>query len=326
MPSESPEPRKANDPPSGSTNEQVSSEQAYEGYPADHNKLFGGVDPDVLLDVPVLKVDEIDLDVENVKAHVSLRAELADLVKINVGIDAYLGKVKLGIKGVEAQALLKVRLDRILGTIDRALDTIDRNPQILGGAIRSVGQALEGAGQGAERPARITEDETWQAGGAAERGDAPGQVADETEQTADSLLDETVDEAGRTVRRTVDESGNITETVLNEYGEVVGEEVTANLADLWIEEEHVDDQGQIVGRAIDESGNVVEQTLDEEGNVLDLNVPETVEDREDEDTSEVRATDAAKRKARELGVQLSSVKGTGSRGRILVKDVEKAAG
>ena len=46
---------------------------------------------------------------------------------------------------------------------------------------------------------------------------------------------------------------------------------------------------------------------------------------ENGDTREVRATDAAKRKARELGVRLSDVEGTGSEGRVLVKDVEKAA-
>ncbi len=80
-------------------------------------------------------------------------------------------------------------------------------------------------------------------------------------------------------------------------------------------------------RALNESGDVFEVTLDEEGNVLDLNVPEKTEDSgaEDEDTGEVKATEAAKRKARELGVRLSEVKGTGSGGRILVRDVERAA-
>ena len=37
------------------------------------------------------------------------------------------------------------------------------------------------------------------------------------------------------------------------------------------------------------------------------------------------ATDAAVRRAKELSVDLSSAKGTGARGRILVKDVEAAA-
>jgi pyruvate/2-oxoglutarate dehydrogenase complex dihydrolipoamide acyltransferase (E2) component len=44
-----------------------------------------------------------------------------------------------------------------------------------------------------------------------------------------------------------------------------------------------------------------------------------------ESTSEVKATPAATRKAKELGVDLSMVEGTGSGGRITVQDVESAA-
>jgi pyruvate/2-oxoglutarate dehydrogenase complex dihydrolipoamide acyltransferase (E2) component len=46
--------------------------------------------------------------------------------------------------------------------------------------------------------------------------------------------------------------------------------------------------------------------------------PEATEEEQD-------ATEASKRRAEELGVDLSSVKGTGAGGRILVKDVEAAA-
>lgn len=51
------------------------------------------------------------------------------------------------------------------------------------------------------------------------------------------------------------------------------------------------------------------------------------EDRESEngENGEVEATDAARRKADGLGVKLSGVRGTGSGGRILVKDVKRAA-
>src|SRR5918998_5839797 len=71
----------------------------------DRGETYG--DPDVLLDVPMLNVEEIDLEVEDLRARVSFQAELADLVKINIGLDVELGRVKLGIKGVEAQAQLK---------------------------------------------------------------------------------------------------------------------------------------------------------------------------------------------------------------------------
>ena len=39
----------------------------------------------------------------------------------------------------------------------------------------------------------------------------------------------------------------------------------------------------------------------------------------------VEATDAARRRVEELGVELGEVRGTGSGGRVLVKDVERAA-
>ncbi len=45
--------------------------------------------------------------------------------------------------------------------------------------------------------------------------------------------------------------------------------------------------------------------------------------REGDERAEV--TEAAERRARELGIDLSDVKGTGSRGRILVTDVEATA-
>lgn len=260
---------------SDSTNEQTTPDQRYEGYTPNRNERSGSDEPDVLLDVPVLNIDEINLEVEDLKAHVSLRAELADLVKINVGIDVHLGKVNLEIKGVEAQALLKVRLEKILGTLDRALEAIEKTPQILDGAVRSVSQtAQEDAGQMAQR----TEGTTRQGSEPTERADrAAGSPPDET-----------------------------------------GDEAASEFADLQIEEEYVDGQGRIVERARDESGNIVEKTLDEEGNVS-----ESAEDSED--GGEVSATDAARKKARELGVRLSDVEGTGSRGRILVGDVEKAA-
>jgi len=225
-------------------------------------------------------------------------------VNINVGIDVYLDKVKLEIKGVEAQALLKIRLESVLKTLDRALDAVDRNPQILGEYARSTdqsardtNQAARDADQGARQPARLAEA-------------APGRIDAVTE-----------GDGGR-----LGASGDVTDTVFRESNGVEGEEAKSNLADLQIEEEYVDERGRIVGRARDESGNVVEEVLDEEGGVLDPGEPKEAEDsREREADSKVEATEAARRRANETGVKLSRVKGTGSGGRILVKDVERAA-
>jgi hypothetical protein len=251
------------------------------------DQVKSGEDPDVLLDVPVLKVEELTLELEDLRAHVSLRADLANLVNVNVGVDAYLDKVKLEIKGVEAQVLLKVRLDRVLETFNRALETIDNNPEILGGLLRGGGS---------------------------------GEGEDNADSSSENIapLDGATGEAGRTTRRSVDETGNLVETTLDEAGAVAEEKVTGNLEDLPVEEEFVDDEGRIVSRARDEQGNVVERLLDDEGNVIGVDDPETPE-------GEIEATDAARKKARELGVELSGITGTGADGRVLVADVEQAA-
>ncbi|MFG1699449.1 hypothetical protein [Nonomuraea sp. NPDC049309] len=111
-------------------------------------------DPDVYLDVPEVKVDEITLDVQDLRARVSLQAEVLDLLKLNVGADVFLGSVNLTIKGVEAQALLKVRLDNVARIIDRVLQTIDTNPQLLEHLTRGVGRAVEDLGVGAGHAVR----------------------------------------------------------------------------------------------------------------------------------------------------------------------------
>jgi len=103
--------------------------------------------PDVLLDVPVLKVDEIDLQVENLRAQVSVTAEVQGLVELSVGADARLGKVELNIQGVEAQALVKARLDNVSAILDRVLLSLDRNPELL----ESVGEAVERVGGGSRK-------------------------------------------------------------------------------------------------------------------------------------------------------------------------------
>src|SRR5204863_8050860 len=80
--------------------------------------------PDVLLDVPVVKVDQIDIEVDDLNAQVAVQAEVRKLVQLSVGADAHLGKVELKIEGVEAQALLKARLDNVSKILERVLMTL----------------------------------------------------------------------------------------------------------------------------------------------------------------------------------------------------------
>jgi exonuclease VII small subunit len=99
-------------------------------------------EPDVLLDVSDLEVDRITLEVEDLRAHVSILVELANLLNLSVGVDARLDQVKLEIEGVEAEVLLKVRLKHIRAILEKALDTIGEHPEILRILARSLSQVV----------------------------------------------------------------------------------------------------------------------------------------------------------------------------------------
>jgi len=131
-------------------------------------------EPDVLLDVPTLKVDEISLEVADLRARVSLNAEVLDLLRLHVGADVGLGKVNLGIKGVEAQALLKVRLDNVAAIIKDVLQTIDNNPQLLENITTTVARAVDDVGTAAGRAVGDIGTSTGEAVSGAVRGLTPG--------------------------------------------------------------------------------------------------------------------------------------------------------
>jgi hypothetical protein len=103
--------------------------------------------PDVLLDVPELKVDLIHFELDDLDAHVALKAKVLNLIKLNVGIDVHLSRVKLDIKGVEAQVVMKARLDHVTAIVDRLMTSLDRNPELVKGLSRAVSEIGEGAGE-----------------------------------------------------------------------------------------------------------------------------------------------------------------------------------
>src|SRR5215218_7898591 len=164
----------------------------------DRGETYG--DPDVVLDVPTLNVEEIDLEVEDLQVRVALQAVLADLVQINVGL--------------KAQAQLKARLDNVRAIFSEVLESLQHSPQFFR-------QALETGTQTAGPP-----------------------------------------------------------------------------EDTMPDTEVVDETGDVSGPPPD-------------GSAGELGEPEV--------------TEAARNKARDLGVDLSSLEGTGSGGRIIVRDVTQAA-
>ena len=101
-------------------------------------------DVDVILDVSELEVDRIKLTVTDLSAHVSVLAELASLLNLQVGVHARLDEVELEIEGVRAKVLLKVRLDDVRAIIKEALETVAEHPEILRILTRALDELVTG--------------------------------------------------------------------------------------------------------------------------------------------------------------------------------------
>src|SRR5215210_944649 len=185
-------------------------EREYRAYATEGGADTGG-DPDVLLDVPVVKVDKIHLQVEELDAHVALKAKVLDLVNLTVGVDVHLGKLRIDIEGVEAQALVKVRLDHVAAIVDRVLTTIDRNPKL----VESLGKAVEDVGSGAGH----TLGETGEAVDEVGQG-AQGAVGEIGEGVGN--LDEVVGNAGQAVGQLGEGAGQAVGGLGEGAGEAAG--------------------------------------------------------------------------------------------------------
>ncbi len=170
-------PQETNESSSKRASRRAIFEQEYDGRTVNQEGQPVSDDPDLTLDVPSLEVEELNLDVENLRARISLQAELADMVKLNVGLEADVDKVKLEAKGVEAQVLLKAGLDNVRVILSQALDALDNNPQILEDLLRTSEntaggeRALEGAATTVEDPPQQGADEDAE-GSETERGSA----------------------------------------------------------------------------------------------------------------------------------------------------------
>ncbi|MFI7279648.1 hypothetical protein ACIBOV_05205 [Micromonospora chersina] len=111
----------------------------------------GESEPDVLLDIPEVTVDQIRLSVEGLDADLSLRARLANLLQLDAGVRVHVEGVELDVTGVSAEALLKVRLEKLVQILDRALSTIDRNPHLIDALARSVGGSIDDVNRAAQQ-------------------------------------------------------------------------------------------------------------------------------------------------------------------------------
>ena len=175
--------------------------------------MQGSDQPDVLLDVPNLSVDEINLEVSNLQVNIALDARLANLLKLTAGADASIDQVKIGIKGVQAQATLIVRLDNVRAIIERTLQTLDNNPQLVTQLLSTVDNTVSTVGG-------VANNAVGTVGGIAGTALRNGQVLD-LAGAGLTQVSQTVNSAGQTVRRVRDRSGRLLEVVTDAANRII---------------------------------------------------------------------------------------------------------
>jgi hypothetical protein len=199
--------------------------------------------PDVLLDIPNLSLDTLTIEVDKLVANLSLDAKVANLVSLKAGVDLSIDKVKVVLKGVQATALLIVRLDNVREIINKTLETIQNNPQIIDRLLSTVDNTVNTVGSVANTALQ------------------PGGV-----------ISQTVNTLGQTVQHTLDATGNIVEKTMDTAGKLVSSNTVGKLIDLPVVSQTKNAAGQTVKRVKDTSGAIIEVVLDTAGKVLSSKV------------------------------------------------------
>ena len=173
----------------------------------------GGEQPDVILDIPNLSIDEVTIDVQNLQVDISLDARLANLLKLTAGAQASIDQVKIQIKGVQATATLVVRLDNVRAIIERTLQTLDNNPQLVTQLLSTVDNTVNTVGG-------VANNTVGTVGRIAGTALQSGAVLD-LARAGLTEVSRTVNSTGQTVRRVRDSSGQLLEVVTDAANRVV---------------------------------------------------------------------------------------------------------
>jgi len=219
---------------------------------------------DVVVDVPDLCVGNLRLQVQNLDAHLSLNARVANLVRVQAGADVAIGTVDLTIRGVRAQALLLVDLDNVVQIVDQVLTLVDNHPEIanqLVGTVQHTVRTAGGVANTALQPGGVVSQTVGTVGQTLGNLTQPGGV-----------LTQTVNTLGQTVQTTLGTTGELVERTLGTAGDVVGTRTVGNLLRLPVLQQTTNAAGQTVRTVRDATGNVIEYTLNAAGQVLNARV------------------------------------------------------
>ena len=201
--------------------------------------------------------------------------------------------------------------DQATGQAGQATEQVqDAAGQAAGQAQEAAGQATDQAGQAAGQAQQVAGQATDQAGQVAGQvQDAAGGVAQQAQDTAGQVTDQ----AGQAAQAVQDTVGGLTDGQ-QQGGQGGGGPLGGVTAQVGQAVQGVQDTaGQAAGQAQQAAGQATQQAQGAAGQVT--------EQATGDDEEEPKATNAARRRAEELGVDLSQVQGSGAGGLITIRDV-----
>jgi pyruvate/2-oxoglutarate dehydrogenase complex dihydrolipoamide acyltransferase (E2) component len=190
----------------------------------------------------------------------------------------------------------------------------------------AASEAVQGAQDVAGQAAGQAQDTAGQAAGQAQQAagqatDQAGQVAGQAQQVAGQATQQAQDTVGGLTGGGQQGGGGPLGGVTDQVGQVAqGVQDTAGQAAGQAQEvagQATDQAGQVAGQAQDAAGQAAQQGQQVAGQVTDQAGQVT----EGDGAEEPKATNAARRRAEKLGIDLSTIEGSGSGGLITIKDV-----
>ena len=298
-----------------------------------------GENPDVLLDVPVVKIDKVYLKLANIDAHVALKAQILDLVSLDVGIDVHLGRLEIDIEGVEAQALLKVRLEHVAAVVDRVMTTIDRNPELVhslseavqdigagaGDMVGESGEAVEHVGHGAGETVPMLGEGAGKAVG--EVGQGAGKAVGDVGEGAGQAVGDVGEGAGQAVGEVGQGAGQAVGDIGEGTGQLVegaGQAVGGGAGQLVAAPKMAKEAAKHVAKTVaEEIGSAASEEAKELGQAATRKVKKLGDRRRQRRAEKHPATEAAQKLAQQAGIDIGAIEGSGSNGRVTVGDVKR---
>ena len=172
-------------------------------------------------------------------------------------------------------------------------------------------QAQEAAGQAADQAGQAVQGVQDTAGQATQQA---GQAAGQVQETVGGLVGGGQEDGGGPLGGITDQAGQAVQGVQDTAGQATQQAQQAA-------GQATDQAGQVAGQAQEAAGGAAQQAQDTAGQAAGQAQQAAGQATGGDEAEEPRATNAARRRAKELGVDLSTIEGTGSGGLITIQDV-----